>query len=100
MRTRSAALMAAAMIPFGASLIPPLYVLLVYYVQFTYLVAVFCGLTWTALFLIIYARAEAGDRRKLRWYLPLSVFAFIEPAHWILLALGVPPFLPSNFTPS
>jgi hypothetical protein len=100
MKARIAVLVAAAMVPFGVSLVPPLYVLLVYYVQFTYLVGVFCGMIWTALFLTMYVRAEIGDRRKLRWYLPLSIFAFIKPAHWIMLAIGVPPFLPPSFTPS
>jgi hypothetical protein len=48
----------------------------------------------------MYVRAEAGDRRKRRWYALLAIFAFIEPARLILITLGVPPFLPRNFTPS
>ena len=100
MKTKAWVLVMTALAPFGASFIPPLYVLLVYYFSFTYLVSAFCGLTWTALFRIMYVRAEAGDRRKLRWYALLAIFAFIEPAHLILMALGVPPFLPRNFTPS
>lgn len=99
MRTKIGILVATALAPFGASLIPALYVLLVYYFSFTYLVSVFCGLVWTALFCIIYFRSETGDRRKLRWYAPLAIFAFIEPIHLVLISLGVT-FLPRNFTPS
>jgi hypothetical protein len=100
MKTKAWVLVTTALAPFGASFIPPLYVLLVYYFSFTYPVSAFCGLTWTGLFCIMYFRAESGDRKKLRWYAPLAIFAFIVPIHLILVALGVPPFLPRNFTPS
>jgi hypothetical protein len=99
MKTKTWILVTTALAPFAASFIPTIYVVLVYYFQFTYLVPVLCGLTWTALFCNIYIRAESGDRRKLRWYAPFAIFAFIEPAHLILMALGVPPFLPRNLAP-
>jgi hypothetical protein len=99
MKMRALILLVTALVPFGVSFIPTLYVLLVYYFGFTYPVSAFCGLMWTTLFCIIYFRAEQGDRRKLRWFAPLAMFAFIVPVHLILRALGVPPFLPSNFTP-
>jgi hypothetical protein len=100
MKVKVLVLLITALVPFGVSFIPTLYVLLVYYFSFTYPVSAFCGLTWTALFCIIYFRAEPGDRSRLRWYAPLAIFAFIVPVHLILMALGVPPFLPRNFTPS
>jgi hypothetical protein len=100
MKAKIGILVATALVPFGASFIPTLYVLLVYYFPFTYFVSVFCGLAWTALFCIMYFRAETGDRRQLRWYALLAIFAFIEPIHLVLRVLGVPPFLPPNFTPS
>jgi hypothetical protein len=100
MKTKACILLTTALVPFGASFIPPLYVLVVYYFWFTYPVSVFCGVMWTVLFSIMYFRAEPADRRKLRWYAPLAIFAFIVPVHMILVALGVPPFLPRNFTPS
>ena len=100
MKTKIAILVATAVLPFAASFIPTLYVLLVYYFSFTYLVSIFCGLTWTTLFCTMYFRSEVGERRKLRWYSLLAIFAFIEPVHLILMMLGVPPFLPRNFTPS
>jgi hypothetical protein len=93
-------LVATALAPFGLSLIPPLYVVLVYYYSFTYLVSGLYGLWWSVLFCTMYIHAEAGDRRKLRWLALLAIFAFVEPAHLILMALGVPLFLPSSFTPS
>ena len=61
MKTRIGILMATALAPFGASFIPTLYVILVYYFPFTYFVSVFFGLMWTALFCIMYFRADAGD---------------------------------------
>ncbi len=92
--------MVAALVPFGASFIPIFYLLLVYSFRFTYPVSAFCGQMWKALFASMYFRAERVERRKLRWYAPLAIFAFIVPVHLILIALGVPPFLPRNFTPS
>lgn len=92
--------MVTALAPFAVSLIPPLYVLLVYSYPFTYPVSALYGLMWSALFCIIYIRSDARDRRQLRWLALLVIFAFIEPAHLILKALGMPPFLPPNFTPS
>lgn len=99
MKMKAWVLLVTALVPFGISFIPTLYVLLIYYVSFTYPVSAFCGLMWTMLFCIMYFRTEPEDRRKLRWYAPLAIFAFIVPVHLILLALGVPPFLPRNFTP-
>ena len=92
--------MSAALAPFVASLIPPLYVVLVYYYQFTYALSGLYGLMWSALFCTTYIRAEVRDRKRLRWLAILVILAFVYPAHLILIALGVPPFLPRDFTPS
>ena len=100
MKTKAWVLLTTALVPFGTSFLPTPYLLLVHYFRFTYPLSVFCGMMWMALFCIMYFRAEPRDRRKLLWYAPLAIFAFIVPVHMIILALGVPPFLPPNFTPS
>ena len=99
-RAKTGVLVATALAPFGVSLIPPLYVVLVYYYAYTYPLSALYGFAWSALFSIMYIRTQASHRGRLRWLALLVIFAFIEPAHLILLALGVPPFLPRNFSPS
>ena len=99
MKIKIGILVTIALVPFGASFIPSLYVILVYYFWDTYPVSVFCGLTWTALFFVMYFHAESGERKTLRWCAPLAIFAFVLPIQLILGALGVE-FLPPGFTPS
>jgi hypothetical protein len=48
---------------------------------------------------MIFAKADVDGRRKLLWLCPLILFAFVVPVHLILLAIGVPPFLPRGFAP-
>ena len=91
-------LLGTALAPFGRSLVPPLYVVLVYYYSFTYPVTAVYGLSWCVLFCYLYRRTDTKGRKNLLWLGILVIFAFVEPAHLILMALGVPPFLPDNFT--
>jgi len=100
MKTTMGVLVLTALAPFGLSLVPTLYVVLVYYYPFTYPVTAVYGLLWCALCCCLYWRTNRDERRTLRWLALLAIFAFVYPAHRILMALGVPPFLPHNFTPS
>ena len=83
-------IVAAALAPFGISLVPWVYGFLS---VFTFLTVPLCGLAgllWCVLFREIYVETDRRDRRGLRWLIPLAVFAFVLPAHVVLAALGVP----------
>lgn len=88
-----------ALAPFGLSLIPTVYVSLVFFYLLTYPLCLLYGVLWCALFHYFYKGADTQDRRKLRWLVLLAVFAFVLPAHIILVSLGMPSLWPHGLAP-
>ena len=88
-----------AIAPFGVSLIPSVYVAMIFFYLLTYPLCLLYGLLWCALFHYVYKQADAQNRRTVRWLALFSVFAFVLPVHIILTLLGVPSLWPHGLAP-